>query len=202
VTTTVWDRLGLWRLTRSRTGRQCYELLTSAGVTVARLDRFVHTTPIERESERVPLDSSYDLTHEYARDGVPAGLEGEPLAPEDLLLLVRRDDRTVGYCLLSDRPVYVPELDRRLAFPEAYLWRVYVDPAHRGQGIGTSLIGRAVDAASETFEAASLSALVAPDNVPSRRAFASAGFEQCEQYATVGVGDHQWTRGDPPRGCC
>lgn len=191
---TVWDRLGLWRLTRSGPARTVYDRLTAAGVTFARLDRFVRPTASTERDPRLP-ESIDGVERDRARDGVPPALDAEPMGPEDLVLRARRDDRTVGYCLLSDRPIYVPELGRRLAFPGAYLWRVFVVPDERGRGIGTALVESAVDAADEVFDAESISALVAPDNVPSRRAFASAGFSPGERYTTVGVGERRLTRG-------
>lgn len=192
---TVWARLGLWRLTRSAPARTIYDRLTAAGVTIARLDRFVRPIASTERDPRLP-ESIDGIERHRVRDGVPPGLAGEPLAPEDLVVRARREDRTVGYCLLSDRPVYVPELGRRLLFPGTYLWRVYVVPDERGRGIGTTLVESAAEGAvAEVFDAGSISALVAPDNVPSRRAFASAGFTPAERYTTVGVGERRLTRG-------
>ncbi len=202
-TSAAWSRLRLWRLTRNRYARGLYERLDDAGFVLASLDRFVRGAEDARRgtSTDSPDCTAVDAVR-FRRAGADGGLlpalADDPLAPEDLVLTAERDGETIGYCVLSDRPAYVPELHRRLEFPGGYVWRVYVDPAERGQGVGTSLVDESVRVAAEHFDAPSVSALVAPDNLPSRRAFESVGFEARERLTTLGVAGWTWTRGTPP----
>lgn len=188
----LWTRLGLWRVTRSRPVRRCYDRLEEVGLSLAQLDQFEReATASVPEATDPPADVS--LTIVAAADGVPEHLRGEPIAPADRVVRAERDGAVVGCCCLSDRPVYVPELRRRLTVDGAYLWRLYVDPAERGRGIGSAIVGRAVEAAADG-DAARIQALVAPDNVPSRRAFRSLGFAPTARHASLGLGDRGWYR--------
>jgi len=176
-------RLGLWRLTRHDRVRRLYDRLSEAGLFLAQLDRFRRGTadaddlPDAPEGVRTAVAS--------ATEWMPDRLAEAPLAPGDRLVVARRDGRPVGWCCLSDRPTYVPELRRRLTFEGAYLWRLYVRPSDRGRGLGTALVARAVRAARER-STDDITALVAPDNVPSRRTFRSLGFRPTERFTAAG----------------
>lgn len=184
-------RLGLWRVTRHPTVTRWYDRLADAGVVVAQLDRF--TRPVDR-----PVGAAGAGPDEVAIESVhpggdrPAFLEDAHLAPDDVVLLARRDGDVVGGCCLADRRIYVPELRRRLRFPGAYLWDLYVRPAARGGGVGTALVARAVEVAGSAFETPSIAALVAPDNLPSRAAFAAVGFSPDARFSTVGAFGRTW----------
>lgn len=191
---TVWRRLGLWRATRTPLARALYERLTAAGVHVGRLDRFVRDAGFDDRTPEPP-PAVDEIRIGRAVEWTPDALATDPLAPGDLVVTAERDGRTVGYGCLSDRPVYVPALDRRLSFPGAYVWRVHVEANERGRGIGTALIRASVDAAANRLGVETVSALVAPDNVPSRRAFTAVGFASRERYTTLGVGGLLWMRG-------
>ena len=80
-----------------------------------------------------------------------------------------------------------PELARLLRVDGAYCWRLYVRPSARGRGIGTAIVARALAAARTAFDSDLFQALVAPDNLPSRRAFARLGFDPVERFTTVGA---------------
>lgn len=192
----AWRRLGLWRVTRGPLAKALYDRLTSAGVRMGRLDRYVRDAGVSAPEllEESPIDN---VVIHRANTERPAALAGDPVAPDDRILTARLDGRQVGYCVLSDRPVYVSALDRRLAFRGAYIWRVYVDRDERGRGVGTMLIASAVAAAGTQFETDTVTALVAPDNVPSRRAFRKLGFSRRERYTTIGFGRWTWTRESP-----
>jgi len=186
--TSVPMRLGLWRVTRHRRVRALYDRLADAGVVLAQLDRFERaTTPAAGPPTETP--TGVDLGVQRAGDSdadVPDRLAAAPLAPADRLVFAWSDGERIGWCVLSDRSVFVPELQRRHRFDGAYLWRLYVRPSARGRGVGTAVITRAVRAAAEGLERKRLVALVAPDNVPSRRAFAGLGFEPTERFTTAG----------------
>lgn len=184
-------RARLWRITRSGAVRSLYERLEAAGVVFAQLDHFRRPTALK------PAWSMTDGPTIEVRpvvDGLPPKLAGAPVAPSDTVVVAERAGSPVGWCLLSDRPVYVPELDRRLRFPGSYLWRLYVIESERGRGVGSALIARSIAYAGENSDSQTLSALVAPDNLPSRKAFRGFGFEPTERYTSVGLAGRTYHR--------
>ncbi len=191
--TPLWARLGGWRVSRHPLMRAIYDRLDRSGVFVAQLDRFERpTTPSTSVSSERPADIA--ITVEAPTDTLPEALGDAPVAPGDRLVLARQSDVTVGWGVVSARPVYVPELHRRLNLEGAYLWRLYVAPGERGQGVGSALVARAVEVAARGFDEPRISALVAPDNLPSRRAFRTAGFTPSERFTSLGCCGRQYDR--------
>ncbi len=185
-------RLGLWRVTRHPAARRCYDWLAARGLFLAQLDLFVREAGAIETGSLPDPPNGVRIETARARECLPSGLQDAPLAPDDVVVLARRvtdagPDSTVGYCCCADRRVYVPELHRRLDPPGVYVSRVFVDEAERGQGIGTALVARAVRLASAETDADAVSALVAPDNLPSRRAFRTLGFAPTVRYTSAGV---------------
>jgi ribosomal protein S18 acetylase RimI-like enzyme len=183
--TPLLARLGLWRLTRNPIARRVYNHLASAGMVLAQLDRFEREAAVAHGVAEPPDDVTLTVTP--AVDSVPTSLRDAPLAPGDLLVRAERGGTSVGHCCLSDRPVYVPELRQRLTFEGSYLWGLYVAPAERGRGIGTAIVARAVTATAASLAADRIVALVAPDNLPSRKAFARLGFRPNKRYTSYGL---------------
>jgi len=183
-------RLGLWHVTRNSTARRLYERLESSGFFVSQLDLFERETEKDRSGVEADTDApdGFALGVRTLRNekGFPKALEREPVAPTDRLVVATDDEAVVGYCCLSDRPVYVPELHRRLRLPGAYLWKLYVEPERRGMGIGKAVIWRALRCARTEFGTEKMTALVAPDNLPSRKAFHRLGFVPTERYTSFG----------------
>jgi GNAT superfamily N-acetyltransferase len=178
-------RLGLWRLSRHPLVRSAYEWLGDRGLVLARLDRY------ERPTADAPAwPDRPDVTVSVApvTETCPDRLRDEPIAPDDRVVLAGRDGRAVGSFVLSSRPVYVPALERRLRPPGVYGWELFVEPAARGEGVGTDLIRAAVAWTGEQPGVERCSAFVAPDNRPSRRAFAAAGFRPTVRHTAVGLG--------------
>jgi len=186
-------RSGLWRVTRHESVRRLYERLAAADIFVAQLDQFERPTAhLPRPTDVTLAATKIDVLP--AVEHCPAALGDAPLAPSDRIVLARRAGETVGWCCLSDRPVYVPELHRRLSFPGSYLWRLYVRPADRGRGIGTALARRAIDHSRTVLDVDTITALVAPDNLPSRKAFDALDFEPTERYTSGGCLGREWHR--------
>lgn len=194
----LFARLGLWHLTRSAPVRRAYGWMAERGVYVAQLDRFER--PVSGDGpdgsgtgSRAGIDGITVSVHR-ATERLPEPLWGAPVAPGDRVVIARRvaDDALVGHGLLSARPVYVPELRRRLAPPGVYCWRLHVSPGERGRGVGTGLVARSVDWTATETDEQSVSALVAPDNIPSRRLFGGLGFRPTVRYTSVGLGDRRW----------
>ncbi|WP_254546334.1 GNAT family N-acetyltransferase [Halomarina pelagica] len=167
-------RLPLWRVTRTARARRLYEWLAARGVTGARMYQYVRDldddVPAPSPPERVTLAFEGGAPPELER------LDGD-LARDDLVLVARSGDELAGQVVVSvGRPVRVPPLDATVRTDGAYLWRLYVPPAHRDCGIATALVSAGVRAARERG-ADRASALVATDNRPSQWVFEANGFE-------------------------
>lgn len=185
-------RSGLWRVTRHEYVREFYHKLDEAGVFLAQLDRFERPTGSGGNTETTPEAIAFEVVPVTER--YPEDLDATPIAPSDRVVLARRAGETVGWCCLSDRPVYVPELHRRLRLPGSYLWRLYVTPEERGRGIGSAIIEQAVDHSRTALGVRTITALVAPDNLPSRRAFQRLGFTPTERFTSCGCLGREWHR--------
>jgi RimJ/RimL family protein N-acetyltransferase len=195
--TSLLARSGLWRVTRHDFVRTVYHRLETAGVFLAQLDRFEMETTDEAGCPP-PVDvSGVTITVERLTETYPDRLRNAPVAPSDDIVVARRDGERIGSCCLSNRAVYVPELHRRLAFPGRYLWRLYVNPTERGRGVGSALVREAIAQTTSEPGLDSLTALVAPDNLPSRRAFHNQGFEARERFTSLGVAGREWHRRRP-----
>lgn len=186
-------RSGLWRLTRHKYVRRFYQRLEKAGAFVTQLDRLDRPTTRLDGTTDVDLDAT-TIAVVRATERCPEELSDVPLAPSDRIILARRAGEPVGWCCLSNRRVYVPELRQRLTFPGSYLWRLHVTPAERGRGIGTAIIRQAVKHSRTKLDAETITALVAPDNLPSRKAFEGLGFAPTERYTSGGCLHWEWHR--------
>lgn len=192
-------RLGLWRLTRHPAVRRLYDALDDRGLFVAQLDRFERRVDPDASGSLPRPPAGVTLTVERAADSCPERLAAAPLAPDDRVVVAWRDGTPVGHCCLSDRRVYVPELHRRLRPPGLYCWRLFVRPAARGRGIGRALVAAGLrespSASNEATPGSSrASALVAPDNLPSRRLFRGLGFRPTVRHTSVGLAGRTWHR--------
>jgi len=167
--------LGFWRLTRNRYGRRLYDRLARIGVRFATLE--IYSRPLDGATyEHGSLPAGVRVAVDRA-DGVqsvdpPAAVRGD-----DRVVTARLDGSIVGRVFVTHgRSVFVPPLEADIDPDGAYCWRLAVSRAHRRRGIATALLARAVSVASETGANAA-HALIAVDNVPSKRAFAACGFD-------------------------
>lgn len=192
--TSLLARSGLWRVTRHDTVKRLYQRLRAPGVFVAQLDRLNRSTAgLDHAASDVPAGVKIEV-HPASGSALSDldGLDVAPIAPSDRIVVARRDGTPVGWCCLSDRPMYVSELQRRLRFSGAYLWRLYVRSGERGRGIGSAIIREAVSQARIGMDAKTISALVAPDNLPSRKAFHALGFTPIDRYTSAGCLGREW----------
>lgn len=168
------SRLLLWRLTRNRYTQALYNALGRVGVRVAKMDAYV--LPADRTPpERSPGDVTFEVMPTSTVDSSEVSIDAD-LHPEDRVAFARVDEAVVGQVIASVRPVPVPELGRRAVREGAYLWELFVEPAHRNRGIATALVGRAVATAREQFGVEEAFGLVAVDNYPSQWVFETCEF--------------------------
>ena len=106
----------------------------------------------------VPLTSRHMLWA-WLRDYTPGTDQG-------IRLMVEADGSTVGTVDLADCSAR-----NGTAFVS-----IYIDAAHRGRGIATAALARAITLAADGYGLERLAALVAADNAASLRLFTSAGF--------------------------
>lgn len=168
-----------WRLTRNRYARALADALGTLGVRATKMDTYVlpaDRTPPERSPEGISFEVMPATTV-----GQGEGPDAADLVPGDRVAFARIDDEAAGYVVASERPVPIPELGRRAVRDGAFLWQLFVHPAHRGHGIATALVGRAVAAAREQFDVGAAFALVALGDYPARRAFEANGFRAEER---------------------
>lgn len=166
----------VWRLTRRPLVRRAFYALADRGVVLSRIEQFEHA-----------LDSS--LPDRPAPDGVTLHIEspGDRTLPDrmddphltdgDRLVVAMADDPVGIQPVAVDRPVYVPPLDREVAFDGAYFWGLYVGPEWRRDGVATALVARALRVAARA-DCERVGTLVGSDNAPSKRVLRSVGFER------------------------
>jgi GNAT superfamily N-acetyltransferase len=182
---------GLWRLTRNRYGRRLYEGLAAAGLRAAVLVEF------RRSTEGVDPPAVDGLRFERTPPGAATAYQaaGDRERADEAVRAVA-DGGPVGSLLLTYGPAEVDALERRFDPRGAYVWRVYVDREHRGRGIGTGLVRAGLRTARGAGEAAA-SALIARDNVPSKRAFGTLGFEPTRELWYLCLFGATWRRERP-----
>lgn len=190
----IVGRLGLWRLWRNRFGRGLYRRGQRLGLVVALMVQY-EAAPT-RASTTIDAPTAFAFDSWRAADpslpaGAPDGLEAT-----DVVVGATIDGELAGYCVLSERRILVREIGGVVEPTGVYLWDLYVEPAYRGRGLGTALLRRA-RADDAVADAGTVEALVTMDNEPSRRAFASAGFEPTERLFSVGVGEHTYRQRKP-----
>jgi ribosomal protein S18 acetylase RimI-like enzyme len=171
----------IWRLTRSAFARQLYEACVDAGVRIAVLDRFSRELGDPVKLTKSPAG---DLEIRLALLG-PGTTGVDPAGdPESALLTMvdTDDEKSVGQLRLTTASrVFIPELQGTLEIEGGYIWDVRVDSAFRRRGIGSRLLTTALRWL-RSVGARRASALVAPDNNPSRAMFRSKGFIPNQRY--------------------
>ncbi|MFB6360252.1 MAG: GNAT family N-acetyltransferase [Halobacteriales archaeon] len=182
-------RPAISKLTRSKPARRVYDGLVAAGIRLAVLDEFVRNL-----SEHPPTRNvdSRAITIQESQPTAVVPTDGDAPGVETLLLEAITDGRTVGRVrLVWATTVHVPELDRSVELHGGYIHDLHVDPTWRRRGVGSALVDAALRQLHER-DMDFASALVAPDNAPSRRLFRSFGFAPVERHLTVAVGNRRY----------
>ena len=165
-----------WWLTRNRHGERLYDFLAERGIRVSKLERYVRSTGEVDAATLSGLENVEFACHQASEVDADTVEAFDKPAAVDRVLMATEGETVVGYTFLShDRPVWIDPLETELTIDGAYIWRVFVDPAHRQRGIATALVERAVQEAAR-LGAAQAVALVAVDNYPSKQVFRANGF--------------------------
>ncbi|RKD97186.1 GNAT family N-acetyltransferase [Halopiger aswanensis] len=195
------NRLPLWKLTRNPVGRALYDRVSGRGLQFASLELYRRPADTDEgtaDSSATAGDDSARLeftVHESAAT-VDADVPYKPAEADeaDLLVLGHLDGEVVGQVFLNRDETYVHELEARLSIDGAYVWRLYVDPDYRNRGFGAELLAGAIAAVRDRWGVVDLYALIADDNLPSRRLFEGHGFvpESQFRYVRVGAFSKRW----------
>lgn len=184
-------RTGLWRVTRNPYGRRLYEALHRLGVTGTSMVVYRAPTLDTRVSHP-------EVTLRVAEESpppLPDDVDRTEVQPGDDVLVAERDGAVVGSMFVAYGRARSEPLEATVRVPGGYLWRLYVEPDHRGEGIATGLVQYARGVAGDRDGADVVDALVAVDNVPSRRAFEGNGFTAVGTLDYYRVGPWTYRRG-------
>jgi ribosomal protein S18 acetylase RimI-like enzyme len=183
----------LWRLTRNRYGRACYDQLQAVGVTATVMSEYVATLD---GSGRESRETAVTVEHPARSQAVELAAPTDELVDGETVLAAVDGATPLGYLFYSvDATHHIDPLERSLSFEGAYIRRVYVDPTHRQRGVASALVEAACRLAVEDG-AKRATALVARDNVPSRALFDSHGFDPVRdrRYVRLGPVSHRSVR--------
>jgi len=175
----------LHRLVRNPYARTVYDRLQAAGVTMTWLSEYARSLdePLGREADCSSVARSCDPSRV-----APIGARVDQLVDGETVIGAFEDGMALGYLFLSvDAVIDIRPLERELAFDDGYIRRVFVAPEHRQRGVAGALLRCACLRASERG-ASRVTALVARDNVPSRRLFESHGFHGSRDHRYVRIG--------------
>lgn len=187
------NRLPLWKLTRNPVGRAIYDRVSGRGLQFAALE--LYRLPAGSDGPPTSNESDVDSSRlEFTVHETPTSVDADvPYKPEeasdaDLLVLGRLEGEVVGQVFLNRDETYVHELEATLSIDGAYVWRLYVEPDYRNRGFGSELLAGAMDAVRDRWGPVDLYALIADDNLPSRRLFEGHGFVSESRFRYVRLG--------------
>ena len=165
----------LWKLTRNPYTKRVHETLDAVGLTLSVLQ--VYTRSLDSPAD--PMTDAVRLRYHDPEALADSFRDADAVDRADRVVAAYADGARVGSVLVTaGEPVYVDALHREFDPDGAYIWRLYVAPTARGEGLGRLLVRAALWAATETNGPMDrATALVAPDNVPSRSVFEAVGFE-------------------------
>lgn len=168
----------LWRLTRNRYTKWVHETLDSVGLTLSALQVYTRTLASPPEPDSPGVSLRYHDPAAFSDSRTDSFRDADALDRADRVVAAYADGTRVGSVLLTvDGTVYIDALHREFDPEGAYVWRLYVSPAARRQGLGKTLVRATLWAATETNGSVErATALIAPDNVPSQSVFEAVGF--------------------------
>ncbi len=96
---------------------------------------------------------------------------------EDIWINAMKEGEVVGILAVCFRPYFIEEICKGVHFPGGYVFGYYVQEEERGEGIGSSLLLKAIDIMATREGGERLFALVDSRNDASKRTFNAAGFK-------------------------
>lgn len=101
----------------------------------------------------------------------------ERMSKGDLCWCALCEGQIVGYVWRGKKDVYIPELKRKMTFPEDfyYAYEAYTHPDYRGKGVFKDLLGAWNIYAKENYQYKRAFAIIYPENEPAIRGALSAG---------------------------
>ena len=200
----------LWKLTRNPVGRALYDRVSGRGIRFAALELYrrpatesesdpdpdpgprSESTPDDDRSEsttsRSGDDRSLEVTVRESVDPESLPYRADEANEADLFVLGRDGGAVIGQVFLTRDEAYVHELEATLSIDGVYVHRLYVDPDYRNRGIGSRLLASAIAAVRDRWGPQDLYALIADDNVPSRRLFEGRAFAPESRFRYVRLG--------------
>jgi GNAT superfamily N-acetyltransferase len=122
----------------------------------------------------------------------------DELIADDLVVGATTDGCLVGYLFVSfGRRISLPFLRTTREFDGAYLWGLFVDPSWRRHGIATALVTHGLETAKAEFDTGDAYAMIAADNLPSKRAFRTNGFDPQTRYRYCRLFGLEWRSQSP-----
>jgi len=180
-----------------------YEGLAAVGVTASRMIEYEVklqelSSPTGTDLPETPPEisfQSFPATADPAqRLDLNFSIPVTPLTDEWVIAATARGE-AVGRALVSaGQHPPVDALGERMTFDGAYLRRVYVHREWRNRGIARRLVAEALDVANRKLGVDTASALIAPDNKPSRWTFEANDFEPVRRHDYLSVFGHEYRR--------
>jgi len=110
-----------------------------------------------------------------------------PNEREDIWINAIKDDRVVGTLAICFRPYFVEETCLRVHFPGGYIFGYFVVEDLRGEGVGKSMLRKAIEIMVTREGGERLFALVDTKNTSSKSTFDATGFRVEKRISSLMV---------------
>jgi len=173
----------LWRLTRNRFVSNVRRIMDSIGLRIsilleyhALLEEGQRSYQLPQKLQGVVVRFCSEQDSESFAGVIDENELRDNLQKGHMLIAAFQNEVLIGNIWLAFRRVYVPEIEKEIDCRGGYVWQLFVMPEWRGMDLARTLLEFTLEEAGQRGKDV-VSALVEIDNVPSRRAFVSAGFE-------------------------
>lgn len=179
-------------ITRGKRGSLVVRGLECAGIKYSRMLLYQRVLDGEPPSVEPIHGKKVTQVHANATDLLPESVNPNKLESSDEVITLYTDDDCIGYLWLSTRSSYkINPINRKMTIPDAYVWKVFVSPKYRREGVGTELLKQTVRIAhNDGYN--SLSAFVAANNFPSRYLFEKVGFNPETEHRYLQIIDYEY----------
>lgn len=179
-------------ITRGKRGSLLVRGLEWAGFKYSRMLLYQRALDGDPPSVEPVRTKKVNRVHANATDLLPEPVNPDKAQSSDEVITLSDGDDCLGYLWLSNRSsYYISPLNRKMTIPDAYVWKVFVCPKYRKEGVGTELLKQTVRIA-HNHGYNSLSALVAANNFPSRYLFEKVGFSPETEHRYLQIVDYEY----------